>query len=173
MSWVRVFLTQTSVPAALSLICSTALSSKSDPNLSKRIKTSHGVSFNEALFLLYKIIPVWGQSWKNTQSESSSLTCRITLSGWLKFGELVRAFPLPGVEGHKPSNFLPHVRTLCTHTHTHSNQSTHMPNQQEISCCCGGNDITKAFYLGFIVGLHWQLKKHIKTPAHFRQPYLA
>lgn len=49
----------------------------------------------------------------------AALTCRMTLSGWLKLGELVRAFPLlPGVEGHRPSNFLPHVSTLHVHTHT-------------------------------------------------------
>jgi len=51
------------------------------------------------------------------RSETSRLTCRITLSGWLKFGELVRAFPvLPGAAGQRPRSFLPHVRMLHTHT---------------------------------------------------------
>jgi len=36
----------------------------------------------------------------------------MTLSGWLKLGVLERAFPLPAVEGQRPSSFLPHVRTL-------------------------------------------------------------
>lgn len=48
----------------------------------------------------------------------------MTLSGWLKLDELARTFPVfPGVEGHRPSNFLPHVRMLQTHTHTY--QRTH------------------------------------------------
>ena len=37
----------------------------------------------------------------------------MTLSGWLKLGELERAFPLPGMDGQRPSSFLPHVRTLA------------------------------------------------------------
>lgn len=49
---------------------------------------------------------------KTSKEEVGKSTCTITLSGWLKFGKLVQAFPfLPGVGGHNPSNFLPHVRT--------------------------------------------------------------
>ena len=82
---------------------------------------------------------------------TSCLTCRITLSGWLKFGELVRAFPfLPGAEGHRPSNFLPHVRTLHagarthTHTHTHTHTDTHQSISARELSCCGGNGMKKA-----------------------------
>lgn len=69
---------------------------------------------------------LWFSSHLVVVKTSSVVTCRMTLSGWLKLDELVRAFPLlPGVEGHRPSNFLPHVRTLQTHTgcsatHTHT-----------------------------------------------------
>ena len=43
--------------------------------------------------------------------EIRPVTCRMTLSGWLKLGELERVL-LPGVAGHRPSSFLPHVRML-------------------------------------------------------------
>lgn len=43
---------------------------------------------------------------------SRKLTCRITLSGWLKLGALDRALEGPWVAGHKPRSFLPQVRTL-------------------------------------------------------------